>query len=562
MSSSATTHTPTAMPIPAPPPDAESNSVPVALNKIVPSQTNPGRQFDPARDSDLVANIRAYGVLQPILLRPAGGKGNSFQLEGKLELVAGERRYHCAGKAGRSTIPAVIKQLTDVQALEIQTIENDQREDLDPRAKAAAYHRLWKAYEAEGVPVKERIERMSERLSRKPRTVWNILSSANLIERGNKMLQNGEISPSHVYEISRQPAAVQEELLEYVADEIQYGGSVSVRELKDYIKQNCNRFLDSAPFDKSDAKLVPAAGACGDCMKNTAVNPNLLDEESKPKKGKSAICTDKQCWKGKTDATLVQIEKTSARAGKELIKVSVESTAGKGVKLPGEWKQVKEQSCQYVASGLIVNGDAPGKQVPVCVMTNVCKTHWGSSAPERTERRAVSRPRSAEENKRMLLKQRGKRADQAYRGDAVKVFRQAVTQLKPEDLRDVALQMIQMTDRRHRNPIFAAMGWKTSKSDYGPAIPVKQIQALKPPDVAAFLALMTVASRILPGLQEYWPETHVALEPFAARHKVDLAKIEKRATAGLREHWRQIDARKKGKSAPVQTSARKKAAAA
>ena len=123
------------------------------------------------------------------------------------------------------------------------------------------------------------------------------------------------------------------------------------------------------------------------------------------------------------------------------------------------------------------------------------------------------------------------------------------------------MAMAYMTDRRHRNPIFKAMGWKTSNSMYGPPIPIREIEKLKPADAAAFIGLMTVASKILPDLQDYWPETHVALEPFAKRHKVDLKKIHATAAKPLQEKWREIDAKKKKAKLQTSANAKKKAAA-
>jgi ParB family chromosome partitioning protein len=82
---------------------------------------------------ELVASIRAHGVLQPILARPAGAG---------FEIVAGERRWRAARDAGLTTIPAVIRTLTDLEALQVALVENLQREDLNPVERARAYRKL------------------------------------------------------------------------------------------------------------------------------------------------------------------------------------------------------------------------------------------------------------------------------------------------------------------------------------------------------------------------------------------------------------------------------------
>jgi ParB family chromosome partitioning protein len=90
----------------------------IPLDRICESRTNPRRQFDETKLAELAANIRQHGVLQPVLVRPIpGGEAGAF------ELVAGARRYRASKLAGRETIPASIRDLTDTECLELQLIE-------------------------------------------------------------------------------------------------------------------------------------------------------------------------------------------------------------------------------------------------------------------------------------------------------------------------------------------------------------------------------------------------------------------------------------------------------
>src|SRR6195256_19571 len=107
-----------------------SNTVPpvvssvqeIPLSSIQESKTNPRRQFDEAKLAEFAGNIRQHGVLQPILVRPLpDGEPSQF------ELVAGARRYRASKLAGRETIPASVRELTDTQCLELPLIENLQR---------------------------------------------------------------------------------------------------------------------------------------------------------------------------------------------------------------------------------------------------------------------------------------------------------------------------------------------------------------------------------------------------------------------------------------------------
>jgi ParB family chromosome partitioning protein len=90
----------------------------IPLNRIRESKTNPRRTFDEAKLAELARNIRQHGVLQPILVRPLPGGESGF-----FELVAGARRYRASRIAGRETIPASVRELTDTQCLELQLIE-------------------------------------------------------------------------------------------------------------------------------------------------------------------------------------------------------------------------------------------------------------------------------------------------------------------------------------------------------------------------------------------------------------------------------------------------------
>ncbi|MBU6371837.1 MAG: ParB/RepB/Spo0J family partition protein [Alphaproteobacteria bacterium] len=94
----------------------------------------PRRHFDEADLNELAASIRAHGVLQPILVRPRGA--------GEFEIVAGERRWRAAQRAGLHTVPALVRELEEAQVLEIAIIENVQRTDLNPLEEAQGYQAL------------------------------------------------------------------------------------------------------------------------------------------------------------------------------------------------------------------------------------------------------------------------------------------------------------------------------------------------------------------------------------------------------------------------------------
>ncbi len=107
----------------------------VALERITPNPDQPRMNFDEDALHELTASIREHGVLQPVLVRPAGEPQ-------RYQLVAGERRWRAAKAAGLTEIPALVEQLDDDTALEIGIIENLQREDLSPLEEAMIYDRM------------------------------------------------------------------------------------------------------------------------------------------------------------------------------------------------------------------------------------------------------------------------------------------------------------------------------------------------------------------------------------------------------------------------------------
>jgi len=153
----------------------------VALDKIVRNPAQPRTQFDPATIHELATSIRERGVLQPVLVRPSGG---AFQI------VAGERRFLAASEAGLETIPAIVRQFTDREALLIALIENVQRENLNPMDEARAYYRLAMEY---GLPHEE----IGQRVGKDRSTVSNILRFNNLPTEIQAFLETGGISPGH-----------------------------------------------------------------------------------------------------------------------------------------------------------------------------------------------------------------------------------------------------------------------------------------------------------------------------------------------------------------------------
>lgn len=109
----------------------------VPIGQVVPSPLQPRTQFVESPLDDLVESIRQHGIIQPLIVRP---------VDGKLELIAGERRWRASKKLGLTTVPVIEREASDRDVLEMALIENLQREDLNPMEEAAGYVRLAKEF--------------------------------------------------------------------------------------------------------------------------------------------------------------------------------------------------------------------------------------------------------------------------------------------------------------------------------------------------------------------------------------------------------------------------------
>lgn len=154
----------------------------IDINKIRLNPHQPRKFFDEDRLNELVESIQEHGLIEPVIVRPVDN--------GAFELVAGERRFRAAVRAGLRNIPAVARVLNDRQSLEIALIENLQREDIKPLECAQAYHRLMDEY---GLTQ----EQVADRVGKKRSTVANTLRLLNLPPQILVSLDKEEITEGH-----------------------------------------------------------------------------------------------------------------------------------------------------------------------------------------------------------------------------------------------------------------------------------------------------------------------------------------------------------------------------
>jgi ParB/RepB/Spo0J family partition protein len=153
-------------------PHGASSVLDIPLTNIQESRTNPRRQFDETKLAQLADNISQHGVLQPVLVRPLPGGESGFY-----ELVAGARRYRASRLAGRGTISASVRELTDTQCLELQLIENLQRADVHELDEARGYAALMQLQ-----PETYTVETLAEKIGRSEKYVYARLRLTHLVD--------------------------------------------------------------------------------------------------------------------------------------------------------------------------------------------------------------------------------------------------------------------------------------------------------------------------------------------------------------------------------------------
>ena len=161
--------------------ETPSAELELKISEIEPNRDQPRKAFDEVQLEELADSIRKYGVLQPLLVQK---KGESY------EIIAGERRWRAAMLAGLKTIPAVIREYSPQQAMEIALIENVQREDLNPIEEALAYQRLMQEFSLKQ-------EEIAERVSKNRTTITNSMRLLNLAPEVQQMLIEGRIASGH-----------------------------------------------------------------------------------------------------------------------------------------------------------------------------------------------------------------------------------------------------------------------------------------------------------------------------------------------------------------------------
>ncbi len=225
--------------------DGELRELPIG--SIQPNRYQPREHFDDESLAALAESIRVLGVLQPVLVRPCEGD--------RYELVAGERRWRAARRAGLTTIPAILRSVTDTVSLEQALVENLHRDDLNPLEEAAAYQQLVEDFHLTQ-------EEVASRVGRSRSTVANTMRLLQLPPTIQRMVGERRLSAGHARTLLGTPdRAYQEGLAKRIVAE-----GLSVRQTEEAVRRRDELaqglgglHRDTAP-DASEADSIEAPG--------------------------------------------------------------------------------------------------------------------------------------------------------------------------------------------------------------------------------------------------------------------------------------------------------------
>jgi ParB family chromosome partitioning protein len=349
----------------------------LAIDTIHESANNPRVTFEPARLEELAASIRQHGLIQPIIVRP---NSDGF------EIVAGARRFRAAQMAELFSVPVHIVDIDDAHALELALAENVLRADVHPYEEAAALRRL---LDMPGYDVAT----LAEKFGKSASHIYARLSLLQLIPEVAEAFTQDRITASHANLIARLPQESQAAAFEQCWRKDWNDKEphlLPAKHLAAWIQAHLYLALEDAPFDREDATLNPAAGACLTCPRRSGHNSLLFaDVEIHGDQ-----CLDSNCYQIKVANFLDR----AIAARPELVQIEDDWRRAKeqrpGAVHRGHFREIEaenpdaEPPCAAAKPAIVVYGKRLGAMLTVCTDAQ-CPVHDPRAAKRNATAAAV-----------------------------------------------------------------------------------------------------------------------------------------------------------------------------
>jgi len=328
----------------------------IPIGQLQPSALNPRRTQSVETDAELLASIKAHGILTPLLVRALTST--------TYEIVAGHRRWAAAVALGLETVPVTVRTLDDDQAREAAIIENLQREDLAPLDEAVAYDQLLARPGQTPAMV-------AAVVGKSPAYVGRRLKLLTLVPEAQTALREGVLGVAHAELLTKLEPAVQTKAL---AEAVW---------LPLYARHDDVDFEASGP----DAHYLEPIGKLREWV-DRRTRLDLADAESLALFPDAAELVEDLAAKAKSSPIAPPLEVALDRFGqspaKDLIPAGV-------LRLNKDFRQVTGKKCSFARRAIVVFGDARGDVVTVCTAKKACTTHWPPK--EKADPKAAAKPR-------------------------------------------------------------------------------------------------------------------------------------------------------------------------
>lgn len=324
----------------------------IPLADICLSTTNPRRHRDGAADAELTESVKKLGVLQPVLVRPAPAPTKpSSKPRAKYELVVGSRRLAAAAAAGLTEIPATERELTDVEVLEIQIVENLQRSDVHPLEEAEAYVQLHERHKYD-------VEKIAERVGRSGKYVYDRMRLMALVPEAQNLFRDNRITAGHAILLARLKAADQRLALD------EHKGGVLEHEDVLWKPEDEDRPKGLADHATKARSVRELQGWIDEHIKFDVKAPDV--PQLFPETAAAVQAAQEQASK------LIPITHS----------YHVQNSARDGQRVfgPMSWRRAdgsdkKSKRCDHATLGVIVVGPGRGEAFDVCT-SKTCVIHW------------------------------------------------------------------------------------------------------------------------------------------------------------------------------------------
>lgn len=338
--------------------------VPISL--IFESKKNPRTTFSDERLKELAASIAEKGIIEPLVIRP-NGKPGAF------EVVAGARRLRAAGIAGLAAVPAVIREYSDDQVLELMLIENVQRTDLSPLEQAVGYRKL-----IDSNPTKHSAESIATRIGMSPAWVWDRLKLNDLVKDAKALLEAERMTVGHAILIARLKPSDQERAIA-PGNTKGYGAASDPGGLW---RTHRSFFDDDVDRDERKAAKDRWAG-----LKPRTVRELEQWIQDHVRFDVAHAAKAQPLEFGELPATIEAAEQTPGR-GRKVVAITHDYRVKDDARDEAErtygsesWEradgQEKSRTCEHSVLGVVVAGEGQGSTLRVCVARDKCLVHFG-----------------------------------------------------------------------------------------------------------------------------------------------------------------------------------------